>query len=183
MFQEIAASARSCTTTPPTPQPLPAPLDPRAQSCPLFSPASALKRPQPGPLGPPIPRLPLPKPRSLWLTSSAGPKRPRVGPRRKSGHLPAQGPQAAAAACPLSLLAQVGRRCPGTAPLQQRRPPQSLDTSTTPSSITCWGPVRGRSQRMVSGEPLCWAGPQAWEAGLESLQASHRHPYHLVLPP
>lgn len=169
MFQETAASARSYTTTPPTPRPLPAPLDPRAQSCSLFSPASALKRPQPGPLGPPIPRPPLPKPRNLWLTSSAGPKRLRVGPRRKSGQPPAQGPQAAAAACPLSPLAQVGRQCPGTAPLQQRRPPRSLDTSTTPSSITCWGPVRGRSQRMVSGKPLWWAGPQAWEAGLESL--------------
>lgn len=167
MFQAIATSAKSCMTTPPTPQPLLAPLGPRAQRCPLPGPASAPRQPQPGPLGPLSPRPPSPKPRSLWLTSSAGPKRPRVGPWRKPGHPPTRGPRAAVAARPLSPYPQVGRWCPGTAPLQWRCRPPSLAMSTTPSCITCWGPVKGRSQRMVSREPTQQAGPWAWAAGLE----------------
>lgn len=127
MFQAIAASAKSCMTTPPTPRPLPVLLGPRAQKCPLpLFPASAPRQPQPGSLGLRIPHLPSPKPRSLWLTSSAGPKRPRVAPWRKPGHLPAQGPRAAAAAHLLSPYPQVGRWRPRTAPLQWRRQPPSL---------------------------------------------------------
>lgn len=157
-LQVTAVSAKSCTTTQLCPQLHPAPQDLGALRQPLPSPALALRWSQLGPLELLSPHQLLPRPRSLWLTSSAGPKRPRVVPWRKLGCPQAWGPQVAAAAHPQSHQPQVGKWCPGTVLLLQRHLPPSLATSTTPSCTMCCGLGKGQNLRMVRGFPGTGSG-------------------------